>query len=260
MSIDSSRMVSKVASPLLVVGSSSVILHMIPPHSGDNGLQTQRRSGRSPDPLLDQGRGLSGQRCPISRTVRSASESGSSVPSPEIRKCPDADCLTFQHESCEIVSMVTSSRLKQWDRGCPFLCFFSIMLYQIFFKFAHDFSKLFCVVKYINPSAVPNFRYSTLQAFGLQIFATTHLRDIAIGSCNFQLTMYPGRTPEGYNLALFDGRSYVEEGVFMGLEGGNMNRTAPVPASARLNHPAGKTGERETTLAFFPVHLLPISP
>ena len=57
--------------------------------------------------------------------------------------------------------------------------------------------------------------------------------------------MYPGRTPEGYNLALFDGRSYVEEGVFMGLEGGNMNRTAPVPASARLNHPAGKTGREK---------------
>ena len=29
---------------------------------------------------------------------------------------------------------------------------------------------------------------------------------------------YPDRIPEGYNLAPFDGRSYVEEGVFMGLE------------------------------------------
>ena len=45
------------------------------------------------------------------------------------------------------------------------------------------------------------------------------MRNFPIGSRNFQLTMNPDRTPEGYNLALFDGRSYVEEeGVFMGLE------------------------------------------
>ena len=49
--------------------------------------------------------------------------------------------------------MVTSSRLKQWDRGCPFLCFFSIMLYHNFFKFADENTKVFCVVKYIIPIA-----------------------------------------------------------------------------------------------------------
>ena len=32
------------------------------------------------------------------------------------------------------------SQLKQWDRGCPFLCFFSIILYQVFFKFAEEIS------------------------------------------------------------------------------------------------------------------------
>ena len=108
-----------------------------------------REIRQEPDSLLDQS-GLSIQNeiqlaLPSCRpngmipphSLRLAHRNGARIDQDSRRK---SGRLPVSRKSCGMASQPTSpvSGLKQWDRGCPFLCNFSIILYQVFFKFADE--------------------------------------------------------------------------------------------------------------------------